>query len=143
MTGFMGFLQKFLRVWKLRDLRMSILFVLVMLVIARVAAHIPIPGVNIENVKLLFRSNQVLGLLNLFSGGTMSNFSVVALGVAPYITASIIFQLLGMVIPRLEAIMKEGEAGQRRIKAARGRDIGSARVSADDRRTERDRDVRV
>lgn len=111
----MGFLQKAARIWKLKDLRVSILFVLAMLVIARVAAHIPIPGVNAENVKLLFQSNQVLGLLNLFSGGTMSNFSVVALGVAPYITASIIFQLLGMVIPRLEAIMKEGESGQRRI----------------------------
>lgn len=111
----MGILQKIIRVWKLRDLRMSILFVLGMLMISRIAAHIPIPGVNVENVRLLFQSNQVLGLLNLFSGGTMSSFSVVALGVAPYITASIIFQLLGMVIPRLEAIMKEGEAGQRRI----------------------------
>lgn len=111
----MNFVQKFVRIWKLKDLRRSLLFVFAMLLIFRIAAHIPIPGVNLENLRLFFQSNQILGLLNLFSGGTMQNFSVVALGVAPYITASIIFQLLGMVIPRLEAIMKEGEAGQQRI----------------------------
>jgi preprotein translocase subunit SecY len=86
-----------------------------MLTIFRLAAHVPIPGVNLENLRMFFRSNEILGLLNLFSGGTMENFSVVGMGVAPYITASIIFQLLAMVIPRLEEIMKEGEAGQQRI----------------------------
>ena len=108
-------LNTIIRVWRLRDLRRSILFVLGMLFLFRAAAHIPLPGVDVSNLKAFFRSNDILGLLNIFSGGTMENFSVVALGVAPYITASIIFQLLGMVIPALEAIQKEGEAGQRRI----------------------------
>lgn len=103
------------RIWRLRDLRRSILFVIAMLFFFRLAAHIPIPGVDVANLQAFFRGNQILGLLNLFSGGTMENFSVVALGVAPYITASIIFQLLAMVVPQLEAIQKEGEAGQRRI----------------------------
>jgi preprotein translocase subunit SecY len=107
--------EKIIRLWRLKDLRQSILFVLGMLVIFRLVAHIPIPGVDLNNLRLFFRSNAILGLLNLFSGGTMMNFSVVALGVAPYITASIIFQLLAMVIPRLEEIMKEGEAGQQKI----------------------------
>lgn len=108
-------LDKIIRIWRLKDLRKSILFVAAMLVIFRLAAHVPIPGVDVENLRNFFRSSDILGLLNLFSGGTMESFSVIALGVAPYITASIIFQLLAMVIPRLEDIMKEGEAGRRRI----------------------------
>lgn len=107
--------EKILRVWKIRDLRNSVIFVLVMLVVFRLAAHIPIPGVNTEALRQFLGSNQILGLLNLFSGGTMENFSIVMLGVAPYITSSIIFQLLGMVIPRLEEMQKEGEAGQQKI----------------------------
>lgn len=102
-------------IWKLKDLRRSILYVLAMLVLFRLAAHIPIPGVNSENLKQLFQSNQLLGLLNLFSGGGLEQFSVVSLGVAPYITSSIIFQLLAMIIPQLEALQKEGEMGMRRI----------------------------
>jgi len=78
-------------------------------------ANIPLPGVDLVALKRFFDANQVLGLLNLFSGGTIENFSIVALGVAPYITASIIFQLLGMIFPRIEEIQKEGESGQRRI----------------------------
>ncbi len=108
-------LNTVIRIWRLPDLRKSLLFVLGMLFFFRLAAHIPIPGVDLQNLKAFFQGNAILGLLNIFSGGTMENFSVVALGVAPYITASIIFQLLGMVIPKLEAIQKEGEAGQRRI----------------------------
>jgi len=91
------------------------LFVVVMLVVFRLAAHIPIPGVDLVRLRNFFQANQFLGLLNLFSGGTIQNFSVVALGVAPYITSSIIFQLLTMVVPRLEELSKEGEQGQRRI----------------------------
>ncbi len=102
-------------IWQDKDLRKKLLFILGMLVVFRLAAHIPIPGVDLENLRFFFQSNQILGLLNLFSGGTMENFSVVALGVAPYITASIIFQLLTMIIPQLEEISKEGEAGARRI----------------------------
>lgn len=78
-----------------------------MLVIFRFAAHIPIPGINLENLKDFFGSNQILGLLNIFSGGGMSNFSIIMMGVAPYITASIIFQLLTMIIPKLEEFQKE------------------------------------
>ncbi len=107
--------QKFQRIWKIKDLRNSILFVLGMLVIFRAAAHIPVPGVNPEGLKQLFAGNQVLGLLNVFSGGTIENFSIVMLGVAPYITSSIIFQLLVMVIPRLEELQKEGDSGQQKI----------------------------
>lgn len=106
--------SKLTQIWKIKDLRKSIIFVLMMLVVFRIGAHIPVPGVNTENLKALFEQNQMFGLLNIFSGGTMENFSVMALGVAPFITASIIFQLLTMIIPRLEEISKE-ENGRQRI----------------------------
>ncbi|MFA5188614.1 MAG: preprotein translocase subunit SecY [Patescibacteria group bacterium] len=99
--------EKFTQIFKIRDLRKSILYVLALLVIFRIAAHIPIPGVNLDNLKEFFASNQIFGLINIFSGGGMSNFSVVAMGVGPYITASIIFQLLVMIVPKLEEISKE------------------------------------
>lgn len=94
---------------------MKILFVLVMLLIFRIAAHIPVPGVNLTALRSLFEGNQFLGLLNVFSGGSYDTFSVVMLGVGPYITASIVFQLLTMIVPALEKIQKEGERGQQRI----------------------------
>ncbi len=103
-----------MQIWKIKDLRKSILFVLAMLVIFRLAAHIPIPGVNVENLREFFGSNDILGLLNIFSGGGMQNFSIVMMGVAPYITSSIIFQLLGMIVPKLEEMQKE-EAGRQKI----------------------------
>jgi preprotein translocase subunit SecY len=107
--------DKLFRAWRVKEVRNGLLFVLVMMVIFRVAANIPLPGIDLVALQRFFEANQVLGLLNLFSGGTIRNFSVVALGVAPYITASIIFQLLAMIVPRLEEIQKDGEAGQRRI----------------------------
>lgn len=107
--------NKFFQIWKLKDLRNSILFVFLILVIARIAAHIAIPGIDVVGLKRLFSSNQILGLMNIFSGGAMDNFSVVMLGVAPYITSSIIFQLLAMVIPSLEELSKEGEYGRNKI----------------------------
>lgn len=107
--------KKLQQIWQLPDLRNKILFVLAMLVIFRVAGHIPLPGVDTENLRLFFRSNQILGLMNVFSGGTMENFSVVALGVAPFITASIILQLLTMIVPKLEELSKEGEYGKQKI----------------------------
>ncbi len=106
--------DKFLQIWRVKELRNKIFFVLAMLLIFRVAAHIPIPGVNVENLKEFFGSNQILGLLNLFSGGGMQNFSIVMMGVAPYITSSIIFQLLGMIVPKIEEMMKE-QAGRSKI----------------------------
>jgi len=111
MTAF----QKIIQVFKDRDLRGKMFFVLGMLVIFRVAAHIPVPGVPVDALRQLFAQNQILGLLNLFSGGSLDNFSIVALGVGPFITASIIIQLLTMIIPTLEEMSKEGEAGQRKM----------------------------
>ena len=87
--------NKLLQIWKIKDLRKKIIFVLLMLVVFRIGAHIPVPGINTDNLREFFDQSQLLGLLNLFSGGTMENFSIMALGIAPYITASIIFQLLG------------------------------------------------
>ncbi len=107
--------EKILKVWNTKDVRNNVLIVLGLLAVFRLVAHIPVPGVNAENLKGFLAGNQVLGLLNLFSGGTMENFSIVMLGVAPYITASIIFQLLAMIVPKLEEITKEGESGQQRI----------------------------
>ncbi len=86
-----------------------------MFVVFRIAAHIPVPGVNLEALKMLFSRNQFLGLLDIFSGGTLANFSVIALGLNPYINASIIFQLLTMVLPRLEELSKEGDYGREKI----------------------------
>lgn len=107
-------LEKVIQIWKARDLRKNIIFVLSMLVIFRFAAHIPIPGVDVSSLKDFFASNQIMGLLNIFSGGGMENFSIVMMGVAPYITASIIFQLLAMLIPKLEEMQKE-EQGRQKI----------------------------
>ena len=107
-------INKIVQIWKIKDLRKNILFVVGMLVIFRLAAHIPVPGVDVGALKDFFGSNQVLGLLNLFSGGSMANFSIVMMGIAPYITSSIIFQLLGMIVPQLEEMQKE-EAGKQKI----------------------------
>lgn len=85
-----------------------------MLVVFRVAAHIPVPGIDATALKDLFSGNQFFGLLNIFSGGTLENFSIVAMGVAPYITSSIIFQLLAMIIPSMEEMQKE-EQGRQKI----------------------------
>lgn len=98
------------------ELRNKILFVLALLVVYRFAANIPLPGVDILRVQELFESNQLLGLLNLFSGGGLANISIVLLGVGPYITSSIIMQVLTMVVPQLEQMYKEeGEAGRQKF----------------------------
>ena len=107
-------LQKLIQIWKIKDLRKSILFVLGMLIVFRFAAHIPLPGVNVDNLRDFFANNQILGFINVLSGGGMQNFSIVLMGVAPYITASIIFQLLVMIVPRLEELQKEPN-GQQKI----------------------------
>lgn len=111
----MKFTDKLHQIWQDHDLRRSILFVLGLLVVFRLAAHIPVPGVNVSALRSFFESNAILGLLNIFSGGGMSNFSIVAMGVGPYITASIILQLLTMIVPALEELSKEGETGYRKI----------------------------
>jgi preprotein translocase subunit SecY len=107
--------EKLALVWKLKEVRQKLLVILGLLILFRLVAHIPVPGVNITALNNFFQSNQLFGLLNVFSGGGYDTFSVVMLGVGPYITASIIFQLLTMIVPSLEKIQKEGERGQEQI----------------------------
>lgn len=109
-------LQKLLLIFKIKELRAKVLFILAMLTIFRVAAAIPIPGVDEARLESFFQANQFFGLLNMFSGGGLSNLSIVMLGVAPYITATIIMQLLTMVFPAFkEMYQEEGEAGRQKF----------------------------
>lgn len=109
-------LDKLRQVFAHKDLRKRLLFVFALLVLTRIVAHVPIPGVDIDQVKSFFEQNQVFGLVNLFAGGGLQNFSIAMMGVGPYITASIIMQLLTMAVPKLEALQKEGgEQGRRKI----------------------------
>ena len=108
--------EKIIQLFKAKDIRNKILFVLGMMVVFRFAASIPVPGVDLALLKDFFRNNELFGLLNIFSGGAMSKFSIVMLGVAPYITATIIMQLLTMIFPQIEEIYKEqGEAGKQKF----------------------------
>jgi len=108
-------IQASIDAFSLPDLRAKILFTLGMLALYRFVAHIPIPGLDLDRLADLFSNNQLLGFLDLFSGGALSRMSVVALGVFPYITASIVMQLLTPVIPQLQQISREGEAGRAKI----------------------------
>ncbi|MRS12667.1 MAG: preprotein translocase subunit SecY [Actinobacteria bacterium] len=114
--------------FRIPDLRKKILFTLAIIALYRVGAHIPVPGVNPADVKdLVTGAGSALGLLNLFAGGALQNFAVFALGIMPYITATIIMQLLQAVIPAIERWSKEGEAGQRKItQTARYMTLGIA-----------------
>ena len=108
--------KKILQIFKVPELRRKLLVVLGLLTVFRVAAAIPVPGVPRESLQDLFAGNQLFGLLDVFSGGGLSNLSIVMLGLGPYITASIVMQLSAMIIPRLEEMQKEeGEAGRRKI----------------------------
>ncbi len=108
-------LQAMVNAFHLPDLRRRILITLGILVIFRFVAHVPLPGVDAIALQQLFERNALLGMLDMFSGGALRYYSVAALGVYPYITASIIMTLLVPVIPRLQAISQEGEAGRNRI----------------------------
>jgi preprotein translocase subunit SecY len=101
--------------FRLRDVRRRLLLTLGILVVFRLASHVPVPNVDSAALKQVFEQNQLLGLFDLFSGGAMSRFSVMALGVYPYITATIIMQLLTPLIPALENLQKEGEAGRNKL----------------------------
>ena len=104
--------------FKVPDLRRKILFTLAMFAVYRFGATLPVPGIDFEAVQLFQAQQQaggIYGLLNLFSGGALEQFSVFALGIMPYITSSIIMQLLTVVIPRLQALQDEGEAGRKVI----------------------------
>ena len=112
----MNFAHKFKLVFKDKNLRNRILFVLGSLIVFRALASIPIPGVDIVRLNEFFSNSQFLGLLNMFSGGGLSSLSIVMLGVSPYITASIIMQLMTMMIPKLkEMYHEEGEAGKKKF----------------------------
>ncbi len=102
---------------KFGDLKRRLVFLLLALVVYRIGTHIPVPGINPTELSNLFNQNQggILGLFNMFPGGPLSRFSIFALGIMPYISASIIMQLMTVVVPSLEAIKKEGEAGRRKI----------------------------
>ena len=102
---------------KYGDLKRRLVFLLLALVVYRIGTHIPVPGIDPDQLRSLFNSQQggILGLFNMFSGGALSRFSVFALGIMPYISASIIAQMLTYVVPSLEALRKEGEAGRRKI----------------------------
>lgn len=108
-------LQPILSALKIPELRRKLIITAVIILIFRVAAQIPIVGINVAGIRQLFASNQLLGLLDIFSGGTLTNFSVLALGLNPYINASIIMQLLTMIFPKLEELSKEGEMGRQKI----------------------------
>jgi preprotein translocase subunit SecY len=101
--------------FSLPDLRTRILFTIAMLIAFRLIAHVPLPGVNLSALANLFSQNQLLGMLDLFSGGALRRFSVAAMGVYPYITATIIMTILVPVIPQLQALSMEGESGRNKI----------------------------
>ncbi len=105
----------FIHAYKSGDIRKKIIITAAVLVIFRLLAHIPAAGIDSTSLKALFLGSPLLSLLDVFSGGTLANFSILALGLTPYINASIIFQLLTYVVPKLEALSKEGEYGQERI----------------------------
>ena len=118
---------------KFGDLKRRLWFLLLALVVYRLGAHVPVPGIDPEQLAQLFKSQQggILGMFNMFSGGALSRFTVFALGIMPYISASIIMQLLTVVVPQLEAVKKEGEAGRRTItKYTRWFTVGLATFQA-------------
>ena len=98
-----------------RALRNKLLFTAGVFAAYRFLAHVPLPGINTTQLQALFAGNQLLSLLNVFSGGTLANLSLMAVGINPYITASIVMQLAGMVIPQLKEMQKEGESGRERV----------------------------
>jgi preprotein translocase subunit SecY len=108
-------IQAMIDAFSLPDLRRKLIFTLGILIVFRFIAHVPLPGVDLTALRDVFDKNQLLGMLDMFSGGAMRNFSVAAMGVYPYITASIIMQLLVPVIPSLRVLSMEGEAGRHKI----------------------------
>lgn len=109
---------KYLRqIWNSKDLRNKILFTIGILVLYRFIAHITVPGANIDSLRAASNQNELLQLFSLLTGGSTENFSIVLMGISPYINASVIIQLLTVVIPKLENLSKEGESGRRKINS--------------------------
>lgn len=111
----LGIFSPIINAFKIEELRRKIIITTIIIIISRLIAHIPVGGVDLEALRALFSSNQFLGLLDIFSGGTLVNFSIISLGLNPYINASIIVQLLTMIFPKLEELSKEGEYGRQKI----------------------------
>jgi len=109
------FLTTLRQSFKTPEVRNKIIFTAGVFLVFRLFAHIPVAGVDVAQLKNIFSQNQLLGLLDVFSGGTLANFSIMALGLNPYINASIILQLLTMVFPKLEELSKEGDTGRKKI----------------------------
>jgi len=108
--------NKLKQIFQVKEIRNKIFFILMILVIFRLAANIPVPGVDVAQLKEMFENSQLLGMLDMFSGGGLRNISIVMLGVGPYITASIIMQLSTMIFPKMEKMYKEeGEAGRQKF----------------------------
>jgi preprotein translocase subunit SecY len=111
-------LRTFLNAFRVADIRKKLLFTAAMLALYRAGAYVPAPGINVDAVNQIsnnFGSSNILGFLNTFSGGSLSRFAIFALGIMPYITASIMLQLLTVVLPSLDKLRKEGEVGQQKI----------------------------
>lgn len=104
-----------IQIWNSKDLRNKILFTTFVVLIFRILAQISIPGANTESLKIIFSQNQLLGMFSMLTGGSAENFSIILMGLSPYINASIIMQLLTVVIPQLESLSKEGEQGRNKI----------------------------
>lgn len=115
MSSWEKFSDKLKQVLELPDLRKKILFTLGMFLIARIGTHIPVPGIDTESITRAMENNDLLKFFNTFSGGAFSRVSIFALGVMPYINASIIMQLMGVLVPKLEELQKEGESGRQKI----------------------------
>src|SRR3990167_7524447 len=109
------YLNALTSLFKTPELKRKLLFTAFMFFVFRLFAHIPVPGVDVIKLRNLFAQSEFLGLLDIFSGGTLINFSVMAVGLNPYINASIIMQLLTIVFPKLEELQKEGEYGREKI----------------------------
>lgn len=108
-------LETLQKIYSNKELRNKFLFTALIFAVFRFFAHVPVPAVDTAELQKLFSNNQILGVLNIFSGGTLSRFSVMAIGINPYITASIIFQLATMIFPPLKEMSKDGEAGREKI----------------------------
>ncbi|MGM0368969.1 MAG: preprotein translocase subunit SecY [Bacillota bacterium] len=101
--------------WKVEELRNKILFVLAMIAVYRIGAHIPVPGIDPQALQRFFQGDGVLGFLNMFSGGALRRFTIFAMSISPYITASIVMQLLTVVVPKLEELSNQGQEGKKII----------------------------
>lgn len=108
-------IDTFKNAWRIDDLREKIIFTLLMLFVYRLGSFIPVPGINSEYIKSLVSGDSLLGLLDIISGGAFANFTIFAMGITPYINASIIMNLLTVAIPKLEQLAKEGEEGRKKI----------------------------